>query len=390
MSRLLRRSLAGLFALMLCGVPPTQAQPVPPPPPGQPGPPQAYPQGQLDALLAPIALYPDSLLTQVLMASTYPLEVTTANRFMQQNPSLNGAALDQALADKTWDPSVLSLTQFPQVLAMMDDKLEWTQQLGDAFLANQQAVMDTVQSLRARAQAAGNLQSTPQQTVVVRDQAIDIEPAQPQVVYVPVYNPMVIYGPWWVPTYQPWYWVPPRVYGYPAAAVVATGIAFGVGLAIAVDRWGWARPDWRSHNITVNVNNRYFVNRPVYQTRYASGTWQHLPEHRQGVAYRDAGTRDRYQPIDPRAVQERGDFRGHDVPRPTPAPRPGPPVSSVPRPAPRPAGRPQPTFTPAFNGTQNRAQVQAGADRGRASMQSVNRAPVQRSPQRPEQPHGHK
>lgn len=398
MSRLVRRALAGLFALMLCGVPPAHAQPVPPPPPGQPGPPQAYPQGQLDALLAPIALYPDSLLTQVLMASTYPLEVTTANRFMQQNPGLNGAALDQALADKTWDPSVLSLTQFPQVLAMMDDKLEWTQQLGDAFLANQQAVMDTVQSLRARAQAAGNLQSTPQQTVVVRDQAIDIEPAQPQVVYVPVYNPMVIYGPWWVPAYRPWYWVPPRVYGYPTAAVVATGIAFGVGLAIAVDHWGWARPNWRSHNITVNVNNRYFVNRPVYQTRYASGTWQHLPEHRQGVAYRDAGTRDRYQRVDPRAVQERGDFRGHDVPRQTPTLRPGPPVSSVPRPALRPAGRPQPTFTPAFNGTQNRAQVQAGADRGRASMQSVNRAPAQqpahqpaqRPAQRPEQPRGHK
>lgn len=369
---------------------------------GQPGPPPAYAQGQLDALLAPVALYPDSLLTQVLMASTYPLEVTTANRFMQQNPGLNGVALDQALADKTWDPSVLSLTQVPQVLAMMDDKLEWTQQLGDAFLANQQAVMDTVQSLRARAQAAGNLQSTPQQTVIVRDQAIDIEPAQPQVVYVPVYNPMVIYGPWWVPAYRPWYWAPPQVYGYPTAAVIATGIAFGVGLAVAVDRWGWARPDWRSHSITVNANNRYFVNRPVYQTRYAGGTWQHLPEHRQGVAYRDVSTRDRYQHVDPRAVQARGDFRGRDLPRPTP--RPSLPVSSVPRPALRPAdqpgggrpaprpapqpaaARPQPRFAPTFNGTQNREQVQASADRGRASIQSLNRPPAGR----PAPPHGHK
>src|SRR6202171_1756049 len=173
------------------------------------------PQGELDALLAPIALYPDELLAQVLMASTYPLEIVMATRFVQQNPSLAGDALDQALRDQNWDPSVLSLTAYPQVLVMMNDKLDWTQRLGDAFLANQQQVMDTVQALRSRAQAAGNLQNTPQQTVMDQGGFIDIEPAQPEYVYVPVYDPRVIYGPWSDPVYQPDYWYPPSIYGYP-------------------------------------------------------------------------------------------------------------------------------------------------------------------------------
>ena len=400
MSRLIHRCLAGLFVLMLCGVSPAHAQPPPPPVPPAPG----YSQDQLDGLLAPIALYPDSLLTQVLMASTYPLEVTAADRFVKQNPGLNGEALDRALADKTWDPSVLSLTQFPQVLAMMDDKLEWTQQLGDAFLADQQRVMDTVQSLRAKAQAVGSLQSTAQQTVAVRDQTIVIEPAQPQMVYVPVYDPAVIYGPWWAPAYRPWYWAPPRVYGYPTGVAIATGIAFGVGLAIAVDRWTWARPDWRAHHIAINVGNRFFVDRPQYRARYAGGSWEHLPEHRQGVAYRDVNTRDRYQRVDSRAVQERSDFRGHDLPRPTPRPSPpvfgvqrpveralAPPPAAPPavtRPAPRPmplpaVSRQTPRPAPVFNAVQNRAQVQGSADRGRASIQSSNRpSPPRSEPQR--------
>ncbi|HEY1459882.1 MAG TPA: DUF3300 domain-containing protein, partial [Casimicrobiaceae bacterium] len=154
------------FVLSLCVLAPAHgiAQNSPPPP-ANAVPAAVLPQDQLDALLAPIALYPDQLLSQVLMASTYPLDVVAAARFVQQNPGLQGDALNQALADKPWDPSVLSLTAFPQVLAMMNDKLEWTQQLGDAFLANEPQVMQTVQSLRARAQAAGNLQSTPQQNV---------------------------------------------------------------------------------------------------------------------------------------------------------------------------------------------------------------------------------
>ena len=125
-----------------------------------------YAQDELDELLAPIALYPDQLLTQVLVASTYPLEVVEAARFLQANPNLTGTALDDAVAQRNWDPSVQSLTAFPQVLAMLNDKLEWMERLGDAFLADEQRVMDTVQSLRRRAEAAGNLASMPQQTVV--------------------------------------------------------------------------------------------------------------------------------------------------------------------------------------------------------------------------------
>src|SRR6202790_839896 len=200
----------------------------------------SLPQGELDALLAPIALYPDQLLAQVLMASTYPLEVVSAARFVQQNPSLKGDALDQALRDKNWDPSVLSLAAYPQVLLMMNDMLDWTQRLGDAFLANQQQVMDTVQALRNRAQAAGTLQSTPQQSVVNQDGFIDIEPAQPQYVYVPVYDPTVVYGQWPDPVYPPYYWYPPPIYGYPdLAAGFAVGIFFGAPWGISYNHWGW-------------------------------------------------------------------------------------------------------------------------------------------------------
>ena len=169
------RSMIALLAGMLLCLPllafaqyppPNQA---PPQPYTQP-PPQQLSQDQLDGLLAPIALYPDELLTQVLMASTYPLEVVEAARFVKANPALRGPALDDALKDKTWDPSVLSLAPFPQVLDMMNDKLEWTQRLGDAFLADEAGVMRTVQMLRQRAQQAGNLQSNEQQRVYVQDQ----------------------------------------------------------------------------------------------------------------------------------------------------------------------------------------------------------------------------
>ena len=170
----------------------------------------------------------------------------------------------------------MSLAAFPQVLVMMNDKLDWTQQLGDAFLANEGQVMQTVQSLRARAQAAGNLQNTPQQNVIVQDRMIMIEPAQPQVVYVPVYNPTVIYGPWWVPAYRPWYWYPPPIYGYPPmGSAFAVGFVWGSAWAISSNHWGWAHPNWRGGNINVNVTNNYFNNRPAISaiaTRTATGS----------------------------------------------------------------------------------------------------------------------
>ena len=285
----------------------------PPPPDYQGGPAAALPQDQLDALLAPIALYPDQLLSQILIAATYPLDVVDAARFMQQNPGLRGDALNQALERKNWDPSVLSLTGFPQVLAMMNDKLDWTQQLGDAFLANEPQVMQTAQSLRARAQAQGNLKSTEQQKVVVQDKYIVIEPAQPQYVYVPVYNPSVIYGTWWWPSYRPWYWYPPTIYGYPPrGAAITAGFIWGTAWAISGPHWGWANPNWRGGNININVNNNYYFNRPGYNNRYQNGNWQHNPDQRRGVAYRDTNVQNRYRPSNPGA-QTREAYRGRAV-----------------------------------------------------------------------------
>src|SRR5215472_12069466 len=155
---------------------------------------------ELDQLLAPIALYPDDLLAQVLMAATYPLEIVQADRWVKdpKNAKLKGEQLASALENQPWDPSVKSLVPFPQVLDMMSQQLDWTQKLGDAFLAQQKDVMDTVQRLRRKAQAAETLKTNEQQVVKTEpaSQTIVIQPANPQVVYVPAYNPTVVYGTW--------------------------------------------------------------------------------------------------------------------------------------------------------------------------------------------------
>ncbi|HEX4523433.1 MAG TPA: DUF3300 domain-containing protein [Casimicrobiaceae bacterium] len=266
------------------------------------------PQDQLDALLAPIALYPDDLLAQVLMASTYPLEVVEAARFVQQNPALSGVALDDAVRTRHWDPSVQSLTAFPQVLAMMSDRLEWTQQLGDAVLANRQQVMDTVQALRARAETIGTLQDTDQQHVYTSEQAIVIEPAQFDYVYVPVYDPMVVYGPWWVASYQPYFWYPPPYFGYPVHWH-GVGIVWGRPCRVDRNHWGWARPEWRAHRIAVTIGRNEFFNRPQYRNYRGSVSWQHAPEHRRGVAYGSARVNDRFINAERRSTDARQELR---------------------------------------------------------------------------------
>ena len=183
-----------------------------------------YKQEQLEQMLAPVALYPDSLLAQILMASTYPLEVVQADRWIKQNSTLKGDALKAGLAKQDWDASVKAIVSFPQVLSMMSEQLDWTQKLGDAFLARQSDVMDAVQRLRAKAYAQKGLKDTKEQKVIVEDKIIRIEPADPVVVYVPVYNPVVVYGPWAYPQYPPYYW--PVYWGAP---VYATGVAFRRG-----------------------------------------------------------------------------------------------------------------------------------------------------------------
>jgi hypothetical protein len=219
---------------------------------------------QLDALLAPIALYPDALLAQTLMAATYPLEVVAAARWLEDpaNKSLTGDSLAKALAKQTWDPSVKSLVPFAQVLAMLNGKLDWMQQLGYAFATQQADVMNSVQRLRQQAQAAGYLKTTEQQRVVVEKSIIVIEPASPQTVYVPVYSPTVVYGAWPYPAYPPIY-VPPAP-GYVAGTAFLSGLAFATGVAVIGSMWGWAQPSWYGGNVNVNVNryNNINVNRP--------------------------------------------------------------------------------------------------------------------------------
>jgi len=267
-----------------------------------------FKQEELDQMLAPIALYPDSLLAQILMAATYPLEVVVADRWGKANKNLKGDQLNDVLDKKDWDPSVKALVPFPQVLSMMSEKLEWTQKLGDAFLDQQDEVMDTVQKLRAKAEAAGNLKDTEAQKVIVKERVIEIEPAQPEVVYVPVYDPAVIYGPWWYPAFPPFFFLPPPgvVIGFHG------GIGFGIGIAVG-RAWGhaWGHWDWRNHYVNVNINRHININRniSVNRTNLQTTRWQHDVSHRKGVTYRNEATRERYGQL-ARGAENRRDFRG--------------------------------------------------------------------------------
>jgi uncharacterized membrane protein YgcG len=272
------------------------------------------PQEKLDALLAPIALYPDDLIAQTLMAATYPLDVVEAARFVKANKDLKGAALDQAVLEKKWDPSVQSLTAFPQVIEMMDSKLEWTQELGDAFLADQKRVMRTIQTLRQKAEAAGNLKSNAQQKVVKEGTIVIIEPAQPEVVYVPTYDSTVVYGVWWAPAYPPYYWPPPAYYYPPGGALAAGLIGFGIGWAIADNHWGWGDCDWHGGDINIDIdrNNAFINHNKDFKNKVNNGNWNHNPAQRKGVAYSDARTRDQFRKSDPGAVASRRDARGFE------------------------------------------------------------------------------
>jgi len=246
---------------------------------------------QIDALSAPIALYPDALLSQVLMASTYPAEVMQAAAWVRTHPSSGDSAV-RAVASQPWDPSVQSLVAFPSVLTMMAAKPDWVNQLGQAFLARPDAVMDSVQRLRAKAHAAGNLNSTAQQKVAVEQgtsgQIIVIQPTNPQVVYVPTYNPTVVYGVWAYPAWPPVYLPPPP--GYAFASGVAAGIGFGVGVAVTYALWGGC--DWNHHDVNINVNryNHINVNHRITTTTTHS-TWQHDSTRRSSNSF-GGGLRD--------------------------------------------------------------------------------------------------
>jgi hypothetical protein len=260
-------------------------------------------QEDLDRLLAPIALYADPLIAQILMASTYPLEVVLAARWSKENPGVTGTALGDAMQKQAWDPAVKALTSVPQVLKQMNENLAWMQKLGDAFLADQQRVLDTVQSLRVKAQSAGTLKSTPEQTVRTETQesksVIVIEPAQPGTMYVPTYDPYYAYGPWWY-SYPPYSMYP---YGY----AYAPGLAFATGILVGAAIWGGI--GWGGNNVYINHRSYNNFNR----TNVGGGdrgNWGHNVDHRRGVAYGDNGVANRYnRGGDARAIQSREQFR---------------------------------------------------------------------------------
>jgi hypothetical protein len=307
-------ALGFAIALTLLLTPAVRAQTPPDQPPQQASAPaqQLLSAGQLDALLAPIALYPDALLSEILMASTYPLEVIEADRWIQANKNLKPDALQQALGQQSWDDSVKSLVTTPDVLDMMSNKLSWTQQLGDAVLAQQADVMDSIQRLRNKAQANNKLASNQQQTVSTQSQngkqVIVIAPTQPGVMYVPYYDPAVVYGQWPYPSYPPSYWPAPAYIG---AGLLATGLAFGAGYALG--RWAsggyWGGGvNWGGNNITVNRNtNINNINRG------GGNNWVHNPTHRQGVRYGNADVANRFGGNRNNiggGAQNRMDFRG--------------------------------------------------------------------------------
>ncbi len=295
-------------------------------PAAEPGPqtPSPLTPAQLDQLTAPIAVYSDPLLGMILTAATYPLQIVEAARWLDgdDHASLHGAALDEALAQQHWDTSVKALVAVPQVLRMMNRHLEWTGQLGEAFLSQQADVMDSIQRLRRRAVDSGQLRSSPQQSVATEEGDVIIEPASPEVIYVPCYS-SVIYGPWPWPAYPPYYFPLPG-FCYPGPV-----ITFGIGFGIFAPYWGWGRWNWRRHRF-------YVIGPRLGRGPAPMRPWYHHPAPRAGAASPNL-PRPRFAP-----GRTSGPWLGHRSlpPRAAPAPMPGAARSAAPRAPPvRPAPR---------------------------------------------------
>jgi hypothetical protein len=267
--------------------------------PGAPAP--KIPNEQLDSLVAPIALYPDPLLAQILVASTYPLEVIQLQQWLGRNKGLKDQALVAAVEKQNWDPSIQALAPLPDVVKILSENIKWTTELGDAFLAQQNDTMDAVQRLRAKAKNNGQLKSTEQQKVETKvvegKTVVVVEPSSPTVIYVPSYDPMVVYGAPAYP-YPPMYYPP----GYAAAGMA---LSFGVGMAVGAawhGGYGWGC-GWGGNN-TININNNNnFINNSNRQNinnanrnrqAGAGNNWQHNPQHRGGTPYGNSATANKY------------------------------------------------------------------------------------------------
>jgi hypothetical protein len=313
----IRAALLALALLLLANQTRTQTAPAADTAAAQPTP---FKPEELEQIVAPIALYPDTLLAQVFMASTYPLEIVQAARWSKANPQVKGDAVAREMEKQVWDASVKSLVAFPDVLKMMDEKIDWTQKLGDAFLAQQKDVMAAVQRLRVKAKDTGNLKTTKEQVVKTEaapagapaPQIIVIESSSPEVIYVPTYNPTVVYGAWPYPAYPPYYYYPP---GYVAGAAFWS---FSAGVIVGGAIWG--NCNWGGGDVDIDINrynnfNRNEINHNrntnVSNRASNSGKWQHDTNHRQGVGYRDTATQQKYgRSASQQGLQGREEFRG--------------------------------------------------------------------------------
>jgi len=267
------------------------------------------PADQLDSLVAPIALYPDPLLSQVLVASTYPLEVVQLQQWLAQNKGLDEKKLAEAVKKQDWDPSIQGLAGLPDAVKLLSENIKWTTDLGNAFLAQQKDVMDAVQRMRKKAKESGNLKSSEQVKVetktVESTQVIVVEQANPQVVYVPSYNPTVVYG-------APVYAYPPIAYPPPGYYAAGMAISFGVGVAMGAmwgGGWGYGCGWGGSNNVYINHNNNFVNNgnrnninggnrNNINNGNRVNGgnnsNWQHNPQHRGGAPYGDRNTASKY------------------------------------------------------------------------------------------------
>ena len=315
-------------AVFIAGTAVVSAQTTPPAQPAAAAAPAAsktppFKKEELEAIVAPIALYPDALLAQIFMASTYPLEIVEAARWSKAHPDVKGDAVAGAVQKETWDPSVKSLCAFPSVLSNMNEKIDWTQKLGDAFLAQQKEVMQAVQVLRGKAKETGNLKSTKEVTVKEEPapagspapQTIIIESPDPEVVYVPTYNTATVYGAWGYPYYPPYSYYPPG-YAYGAAFW-----SFTAGVIVGGAIWG--NCNWGGNDVDIDINRQNNFNKnEINANRNNSGnrtgnnsgnkqSWNHNSEHRKGVGYKDSATQNKFgKGSSQQATQAREQYRG--------------------------------------------------------------------------------
>jgi uncharacterized membrane protein YgcG len=385
-----------------------EAKQAPPAAGAKPAPPagdarQATPAGtttfskeQLEQIAAPIALYPDALLMQVMMASTYPLEVVEAARWVAAKGKMDTKALEAALQKESWDPSVKSLCPLPDVLKRMSDNLDWTQDLGDAFLGQQAALMDAVQTLRRHAYEAGNLKTSKELKVTDNaEKIIVIESTKPEVVYVPTYYPSAVYGAW---TYPTWYY--PPMYVPPPAGAYLIGVGIGVAWACH-----WGHCHWGHGHTHVDVHVEHHNNfvdrtesgarRDEVKAKAKDGNWKHDPTHRKGAPYRDAATASQFGGQAGQKRISRDQARGYDRAgtRPaagTGAARPGtqpsrPSSSTRPStPTTRPSGSSKPKASTgktssSLTGSNNARNERAASQRGSTSRSSAGSRGASRS-----------